>query len=251
MPSSAYTTEQYRRNFPDGYENHYWPLARNMIVARRLRAFFAPGDVLLDVGCGRGIVLAYLRAQGWDCYGCDIATPPLLPGCDAFITVGTHPVDLPDEARERTIGLLFCDMLEHLEDPERMLVTCRQAFPRLRRVLVTLPARRELWSNYDECYGHYKRYDLAETRSLFENSGYTVLHLAYVFHAIYLPMRLLLKCRGARSEQMKAPRWRVVHALLARGFSVEERLVPCSWIGGSVVAVAAPEDAEEGTTQDG
>ena len=240
MPSSAYTAEQYRRNFPDGYENHYWPLARNMIVARRLRAFFDPGDVLLDVGCGRGIVLAYLRARGWDCHGCDISTPPLLPGCEPFVTVAAQAVDLPKEARERTNGLLFCDLIEHLEDPAHVLGACRDTFPRLRRVLATVPARRELWSNYDECYGHYKRYDLAATRSLFEDAGYTVLHLAYFFHAIYLPMRLLLAWKGARCERMKAPKRPALHALLARCFSLEERLVPGCWFGGSIIAVAEP-----------
>ena len=240
MPSSAYTAEQYSRNFPDGYENHYWPLARNMIVARKLRVFFKRSDVLLDVGCGRGIVLAYLRARGWDCCGCDISTPPLLPGCEPFVAVGTRPVDLPQETRERTSGLLFCDLLEHLEDPKRMLVTCRETFPRLRRVLATVPARRELWSNYDDCYGHHKRYDLPATRALFEEAGYTVLHLAYFFHAIYLPMRLLLAWTGARCEQMRAPERPALHALLARGFSLEEKLVPGSWFGGSVIAVAQP-----------
>ena len=62
------------------------------------------------------------------------------------------------------------------------------------RVLITVPARQEVWSNYDEYYGHYRRYDLAKLRATITSIGFIPSELGYLYGL--LPPALLLPSLG-------------------------------------------------------
>jgi hypothetical protein len=136
--------------------------------------------------------------------------------------------------------VLLLDVLEHLPDPAEMLRSLTLAFPELATVLVTLPARSELWSNFDEYYGHYRRYDTAMATHLLRSAGLTVVESSYFFHSLYWPMRLSVGLGSRRSLEMSAPkpRARLLHHALARVLEWDARLVPAGWSGTSVLAVA-------------
>jgi hypothetical protein len=74
---SEYTIEQYCENYPTGIERYFWNVARNAIIARSLKRGHMHTWPLLDIGCGRGIVVEYLRSQGINCIGCDTAAAPV------------------------------------------------------------------------------------------------------------------------------------------------------------------------------
>jgi len=60
MPASgsetAYDSRQYSLNYAPGVERHFWSYARNRIIERLLRRYFANisggAKLVLDVGCG-------------------------------------------------------------------------------------------------------------------------------------------------------------------------------------------------------
>ena len=68
--------------------------------------------------------------------------------------------------RNEVRTILLLDVIEHLEDPVAFLAELRSHFPALRHLLLTVPARQELFSNYDEFNGHFRRYDPALLREL-------------------------------------------------------------------------------------
>jgi hypothetical protein len=47
-------------------------------------------------------------------------------------------------------AILLRDVVEHIEDAGTFLRDLLRAFPNARHVLIAVPARMELWSNYDE-----------------------------------------------------------------------------------------------------
>jgi SAM-dependent methyltransferase len=233
---TEFTEQQYHESYPPGIERHFWHRARNAIIASTLsRAGMATGS-LLEIGCGTGIVIDHLRRRGIDCIGCDLADAPVLDRVRDVVSSATDFRALPVAIRTKIEGVLLCDVLEHVPDAASFLAAIRDALPALRRVLVTVPARRELWSVWDDHYGHQRRYDRPLLCADLRRGGLQPIEVRYFFHALYGAMYLR---RQKRSERIAAPRWPLPHRLIGAGFRVEHKLLPSSLPGTSLVAVAS------------
>ncbi len=236
---TAFSEAQYLQIYPDGVEHHFWHQARGAILLRYLARYRA--EPMLEIGAGRGLVLAAFRRQGWQAEGVElgIASPrwPDLP-----IRYGQDALALPaaERARYQAIGLF--DVIEHLPDRVSFLQTLRETFPSLRYLYVTVPAPPDLWSNYDTFCGHYLRYDLPTLKEELTQAGYQVHFIRYFFHLLYWVIWGNLRFRKSRSEYVSIPRGvgRWVHWAAAQYFSLEGRLLPGRWRGTSLIAVASP-----------
>lgn len=234
---TQYTAQQYEENYPPGIEQHFWHRARNAIIARTLLRAGMADSFLLEIGCGTGIVVSYLRRRGMHCIGCDLADSPAVDQLRGVVLAGTDFRDLPAGTRQSISGVLLCDVIEHLPEPPVFLSDVRNAFPALRRVLITVPARQELWSSWDDHYGHYRRYDRSTLCADLTRSGFRVLSAQYFFHVLYVPMYLT---RRRRPTRIAAPRWMLPHLLIGAGLRLEQVLAP-PWIPGtSLIAMAGP-----------
>lgn len=243
---SGFTAQQVADIFPPGIERNYWHEARHRVLVRVLAPILknlAPGDLVLDVGCGPGFVVGFLRRSGVAAHGCDLSPMPAVSDEVApFLHFGVSAVELPREQRERVKVLLFMDVLEHLEDPAALLRSCRDAFPNAGHLFITVPARPEIWSNYDEYNGHHRRYTLQTAAELASGGGWRVAEAAYFFHALYFAARFYNRFIGSnqRQTQMAAPRHTLPHRVLGALFDLESRLsrraLPGLW-GSSLYAL--------------
>jgi SAM-dependent methyltransferase len=238
---TAYDSRQYALNYAPGVEKHFWSQARNRIIERLLRRISA-GDsvsakVVLDVGCGTGVVIDHLRRAGIDCRGVELGHPQLIPGLEGYVTIGIEAAQLPLAERERVGTILLLDVLEHIEDAGAFLRTLLVAFPNAGHVVIALPARMELWSNYDEFYGHFLRYDKSSLLRLAGEAGLKPLELKYIFNALYPVIWFLSRFAGKRSLQQKPPSGLTapLHVLLGWCFSTEERLPLMGHLPGTSV----------------
>jgi SAM-dependent methyltransferase len=219
-------------------ERSYWHRARNAILWRKLQAVWPQQPTVLDIGCGPGIVVNFLRQQGIDCHGVDLGTPQLVhTGLSEFVQLGIKASDLPEAFRQRVKVLLFMDVLEHLPNPEAFLEECERAFPAAHTFYATVPARNELWSNYDEYYGHYKRYIRAELPQLVSRTSFEVIDSGYFYAGLYLAIRVLAWVRPRRPIAFDPPRFDPLQKLIGRFFDLEERCLPKSTWGSSLYAV--------------
>lgn len=234
--STEYSDQQYEDNYPDGIESHYWNVARNAVVLSAISP--VPTDVVLDIGCGRGIVVQYLRAHGVNCWGCEVGRPrPLAADVQPYLMLGIDACEVDDTFAASVTQLLFLDVLEHLSDPVSLLTGCRLRFPQVRRVTITLPARRELWTNYDEWFGHYRRYDLADVQALVQCLSPRAVVAGYFFHALYPALRVTAFLGQRRTTAMAAPAGpigRAAHRALGTGLRICDRVLP-SWLPGSSI----------------
>jgi hypothetical protein len=194
--------------------------------------------VVLDIGCGRGLTVDFLRKAGVDAHGVELAHVPPLPAVEPFVHTARDAFTLPEALRRRVTVVLLLDVVEHLPAPEAFLAGCLAHFPSLARLVVTVPARRELWSNYDDFYGHLRRYDRASLRDLLRPVGTRRAEAGYFFHALYPVLRAQLAATAERPLAHQAPRWRWPHRLAARVFDLEERVLPAGWYGTSLWGVA-------------
>jgi hypothetical protein len=239
VSAGGFHDAQYDAAYPDGVEHTYWNLARNRMVHATL-AGDAPGDLVLDIGCGRGIVVDYLRRRGIECWGCEASEPrPLNDRVAPYLLVGTELADLDPAIAARVRRFLLLDVLEHVDDPGAFLAACRARFPAARAATITLPARQELWTNFDDHYGHRRRYDLASTRALAAAAAPAAVEVGYVFHALYPAIRAVALFGRRRAIQVTAPAGalaRAAHRALAIGLSLDARVLPRWLPGASVVA---------------
>lgn len=235
---TAYTAEQYEQNYPEGIGGYFWNLARNHVIADTLRAAGLAGEAMLEVGCSTGVVLGYLRRHGMDCAGSELGHPPVGPDLATHVHVGMDACALPESLRAGISVLLLCDVIEHVPEPEAFLARLAQAFPNARHLLVTVPARREIWSNYDDHFGHYRRYDRRDLARQLGAVGFVVSRQRYFFHALYALMAVLTVLGVKRGVEQKAPGNVRLHRLLAQICRWEARLLPGALVGSSLIAIA-------------
>ena len=249
--NTGYRAEQYGHNYPDGIEHHYWNICRNRLVHRLLvggpRATtrsVQDAGMVLDIGAGRGIVVDFLRRRGLDCWGCDVAASrPIAPRVAPFLMTETDALQLEQAFRSKVSAILLLDVLEHLLEPTAFLRSCRHAFSGVERVVVTLPARQELWSNYDEYYGHFARYNIQRARDMLEAGGFELVDIGYFFHGLYPPARFLSALNISRQTEVQAPRSPLavaIHRLLGHAFQLESLIVPRRVPGSSLYVLASP-----------
>ncbi|MCP4951566.1 MAG: class I SAM-dependent methyltransferase [Proteobacteria bacterium] len=236
--TTTYTDEQYELAYPPGIEHHWWSAARNKLIAKLLLEKCADGN-FLEVGCGKGVVVKGLRREGRDVRGVELANVQPLSGVEQWVDSGVDACDLALETRLAYDGLLLLDVIEHLPDPEEFLNKLVESFPNVSFVIVTVPAGRELWSNYDEFSGHHRRYSLDMLENMGATLGWTLDKAEYFFRLSYLPMRLMTLLGIDRRIKMVAPgkALRPLHRLVCAISRFEQALLPRGVRGSSAYAV--------------
>jgi len=238
---SEFSDDEFDELFPPGYERHYWHRARSAIVKSYVHAFCGLRDTLLEIGTARGQCVSVLRKAGFDAHGCDLGNPWVHDDAKPFVFTKTDFADIDQELRDRVTTILLLDVLEHIEHPVAFIEAISGAFPALRTLIITLPARQELWSNFDEHYRHFLRYDVAELRKLALRSRLSIKSYSYFFHALYVPALLLKKLGMKRGTAFRAPNASWLHRLLAIAFWLESRLLPKNVYGTSLICVCAKD----------
>ena len=233
-----FSAAQFHAAYPAGIERHWWIMARTGIVDRLLRAADNRNEPVLEVGCGTGVAVAGLRALGHDCRGVELAAAEPPAALRTVVRAGCDALELPQAERESTRCILLLDVLEHLDDPRAFLAGLATGFPGLRRVIVSVPARPELWSNYDEFFGHRLRYDLPALRALGSVQGWRVRSIGYGFRLSYLPAWLMARFGAARAVKLHGPSgWRVtLHRIAAALTLLEWQVLPGCIPGSSAFA---------------
>lgn len=183
--------EQYRTQYHDLEETHYWFRGRRDAILRRVAGL--PKDSrILDVGCSSGILLEKLRERGYEqLYGVDISEDSI----DIARRRGLSQVHVMDAA---CMGfpsasfdvLISSDSLEHIEDDTAV---AREFYRLLRpggRLILYVPAHPFLWSGHDVVNHHFRRYTRRGLERLIEATGLRVLRSGYWNALLFLPALL-------------------------------------------------------------
>lgn len=92
------------------------------------------------------------------------------------------------EVNEKVDGIYLIDVLEHLQDDQSYL---NDFFAKLKpggRLFIYVPARRELFSDFDKKIGHYRRYDREELIQKVKAAGFEIESVHYHDFVGYLAM---------------------------------------------------------------
>ncbi len=144
-------------------ERHWWFLGRRTIVRRLLERVVPPrqGALVIDVGCGTGANLAALSSS-YRCLGLDESERAIDLARARFAGVEfAQETNVASRvgAFETASAVLLMDVLEHVEDDFWLLSEILALLSPGAHVLITVPADPSLWSEHDESFGHFRRYD--------------------------------------------------------------------------------------------
>jgi SAM-dependent methyltransferase len=240
---TEFSDDEFEEGYPSGYELHYWNCARSAIVKDCVASVCRKGDTVLEIGSSRGHYVRMLRAAGFDAYGCDLGNAPVYEDVRGFVFPRTDFANLDADLRERVTAVLLLDVIEHIERPADFLSSVVDSLPHVRSLIITVPARQELWSNYDEHWRHFLRYDIQKLREVARDAHLSITAWGYFFHALYVPTWILGRVGMKRGTSFPAPKSRFwLHKLLGRLFWLESRLLPKRLFGTSLIGVCNPED---------
>jgi SAM-dependent methyltransferase len=153
--------------------------------------------VVIDVGCGTGANLADL-AGPYRCVGIDTSEEAIrlarrrFPGVQYL--VGHAPRDLGPWMSQARLVLLM-DVLEHVSDDFALLSELFAASQPGTHFLLTVPADESLWSEHDESFGHFRRYDPSRFERVWAGLPAKTLLLSY-FNSRLCPLVRLVRARN-------------------------------------------------------
>jgi SAM-dependent methyltransferase len=180
---------------------HPWEVSRARAVERIVRnGIDRPVKSILDWGCGDVFTGRFLLDRlgadalvGVDPHLSDAQVSTFTDG-DPRIRLCREEAELP--ARRFDV-LLFCDVIEHVEDDVALVEPLAKKFlADGGRVIVTVPAFQSLFSAHDIALKHYRRYRLSQLESVLGHAGLRVLGSGYLFGAL-LPARAVGKLLSA------------------------------------------------------
>ena len=192
-------------------DRHFWSVVKRRLITSLIKRYAPKNDLrILDVGCGNGGLLMSLERAfpaafiaGMDGY------PQALLHCRkrsarATLILGDilHVERIP--IAEKFDVVILADVLEHLDEPEKVLRGIRSILTPRGIVIATVPASMALWSDRDVFLGHRKRYDRRGLKALFQQSDFRVLRSNYAFCYLYPPaffFRKLWSRFGKKSGQ--------------------------------------------------
>lgn len=183
----------YAAAYPELYRRHWWWRVREEILLRRISALIAGASHplrILDVGCGAGLFFDALQRFG-HVEGIE-SDPTALQYAGRWrdrIYIGQLDASFKPEAPFDLI--LMLDILEHLEEPGRLI---RSAIPLLTptgRLVITVPAFNWLWTRHDDLNHHVHRYTAAQMRSAVSAEGLVVTDSIYLFQSLVVPKALV------------------------------------------------------------
>ncbi|QQR87186.1 MAG: class I SAM-dependent methyltransferase [Flavobacteriales bacterium] len=243
MARTEFDHDRFEEAYPPGIERSWWQRARNAVIAQAFRKYVPRNARVMEIGCGTGIVTAHLREQGWNVTGVELGTPSAGLRAPEHLLLGQDALALPLDVRERINVLCSYDVIEHIEDAPAFLKGLAGGFPNASTLVVTVPARTELWTTFDDHFGHFRRYDRALLARHFAEGGWQTLSNEYFFHGLYPAILLNNMVRGRqRALRFEAPApgpASAVNALLGRMFAAEHALLPGALHGTSLIGVAA------------
>ncbi|UCC39064.1 MAG: methyltransferase domain-containing protein [Candidatus Aminicenantes bacterium] len=177
-------------------DKHFWFKARKKLILYCVKKYcqriINSKHKMLEIGCGNGSVLQYLKENGIDCQGGDL----FIEGLKIYREMAEVPLyqvdalNLPFREYFDIIGLF--DVIEHIDEDRKVLKEAYKALKSNGKILITVPTYKKLWGRYDKLSFHKRRYSKTELIIKLRNAGFAIEKISY-FVSLIFPVLLLFR----------------------------------------------------------
>jgi SAM-dependent methyltransferase len=156
--------------------SHPWWIARARLALEVLRRNgIVPPATVIDVGCGWGVTLDCLEAAGYTSVGVDISRKIL----ERIDRSARHLIEADlrkplSPLAGKADAILLLDVIEHVDDDRQVVGNCAQLLKPCGLAVVSVPARPDLFSEFDQIQGHRRQYLPEDLERALSNTGMTV-----------------------------------------------------------------------------
>jgi SAM-dependent methyltransferase len=223
---------------------YWWHVAKRNLVTELLRRHVPPRGRIIEGGFGAAGNLRDWRALGYQVTGLDAMAESIEHARQMGLDeVHQHDLHAPWPVEESSAaGVVLLDVLEHLHDPVCALRHAARALTPQGRILFTVPCYPWLYSEWDRCLGHYRRYTGRMIRKQVRKAGLRLEMLRH-WNAFTLPAAIATRVirrlchRPCGSDFPRVPRW--LNRALIGAAHMEQRLASVTGLplGLSLVGV--------------
>ena len=210
-PELAYDNE----GFPaDGFDRllrleagNFWFRSRSKLILWAIKKYFKNANGFLEIGCGNGYVLSCVQNNfpNLNLFGSEVYQQGLHHAAQRIPTAEFFQMDartIPFENHFDIIGAF--DVLEHIQEDEKVLSSVFQAVNPGGGILITVPQHRYLWTYADKFAGHVRRYSHQELKAKAEKVGFKV-EILVSFVSFLLPFMLLSRLLQGNNPEKYDP----------------------------------------------
>jgi SAM-dependent methyltransferase len=130
---------------------------------------------VLDFGCGYGEFANQLNKMGYDCDGVEVN----LKAFSRAKELGVKTFSGLNELKRRYPIVTSLNVLEHIEDDQKVLKDLFEIIEDNGTLILYLPASLAAWTDMDVKVGHYRRYTKKMIIEKLKNAGFEVIGASY------------------------------------------------------------------------
>jgi SAM-dependent methyltransferase len=189
-------------------KKHFWHIGRKEMIWKMLDLFSGNKKntlKMIEIGCGNGNILEYLKTKGINIEGADTSLPAL-NFCKTRVDAPLYRIDPEKEAlpfRDESYDIIgLFDVVEHIEKDQALLDEAYRISKKEGRIIITVPANKYLWSYFDILSGHKRRYSKNDLASKLEKAGFKIEKISYYMFFLF-PFMLLRKLTSSGNKNKK------------------------------------------------
>jgi SAM-dependent methyltransferase len=210
---------------------------RNNFIEQLIRKYIfenlPKGARVLEFGAGKGqFVFRFYKMENIELLATEI-DENYLKTLSTVVKTYTDLDDIPGQLD----GIFLIDVLEHIENDAEFV---RKFYSKLKpngRLFIYVPARMELYTEWDKNVGHYRRYTLPQLKKVVTDGGFKIKKARYHELLSYFASLAGKVMKGAQ-ENPKAVKF--YDSVIVRSTNFIERFVPAP-IGKSIWLYAEKE----------
>ena len=227
-------------------EGFWWFEARNEIIEWAMAKWQPSAATFLEIGCGTGFVASRI-AKRFPRVAISAAeffpeglsfVRDRLPSAEMYQIDARH---MPFSKEFDVVGAF--DVIEHIDEDERVLSEMRRALKANGVALITVPQHPFLWSRVDTFGQHKRRYTRRELSHKLETAGFELLTMR-AFVSVLFPLLLIArlapssKAYDVEAEFRVSPLLNTLLRAIMRAEFAAIRAGASFPVGGSLLAVA-------------
>jgi SAM-dependent methyltransferase len=240
--------DDYFAQLADVEERNFWFRSRSRLVIWALKRYFPNVRNFFELGCGNGFVLACIEKAfpNLELYGGEIFVTGLdfaskrLPRAQLF-QMDARKIPFEDEFEVMSAF----DVLEHIEDDEKVLKQMYGAVRHGGGIILTVPQHPFLWNRADDYARHVRRYTAQELRAKVVMAGFEVQRMTS-FVSILFPLMMMSRLKDRYSASRFDPMSELkinnlLNTLLEKILDIERWIIGLGLsfpIGGSLLLIA-------------
>lgn len=181
--------EQLLKDFFQEEVTHWWHIAKRQLIRDFLPSCY---HRVLVLGVGGGCLCRELKQSGFQVVGLDISQVACHHVQEEYgIETLQHNLEegLPFEQKSFD-AIIIADVLEHIRCDQQLIKSMHRCLKPQGRLLLTVPAYKHMWSDWDERLRHVRRYNLRDLKRMIEADEFIIKKISF-FNTLLYPFALI------------------------------------------------------------